>query len=67
MQITMRAARTNCSLTQKQAAEQFGVHYQTLAKWERDNSRMPYNMIAKIESVYGVSPDNIFFGVTKRD
>ena len=59
---SMRLARIECNKSQKEAADEFGVHYQTLAKWERDNSRMPYVMIAKISDVYGISPDEIFFG-----
>lgn len=59
---TLRAARTDAGLSQQQAAALFGVHYQTLAKWEKDNSRMPYEMIAKIPDVYGTRADEIFFG-----
>lgn len=40
----------------------FGVHYQTLAKWEMDNSRMPFEMIEKIPNIYKVEKENIFFG-----
>lgn len=59
---SLRAARVDAGLTQMQAAKAFDVHYQTLAKWEKDNSRMPYDMIAKIPFVYNTSPDDIFFG-----
>ena len=62
MKQSLRAARINKGYTQKNAAELFGVHYQTLAKWERNNSRMPYEAIAKIQNIYGIAPDEIFFG-----
>lgn len=61
-QITMKAARVNSGYTQQEAAKLFGVHYQTLAAWEKDNSFMPANAIEKIPSVYHIPKDLIFFG-----
>lgn len=61
-EITLEAARTNIGYSQNEAAKLFGVHYQTLAKWENDSTKMPYYMIEKIESIYGISSNNIFFG-----
>lgn len=43
--ITLEAARVNAGYSQQEAGKLFGVHYQTVAKWEQDNSKMPYNMI----------------------
>jgi transcriptional regulator with XRE-family HTH domain len=62
MQITLEAARVNAGYSQAAAAKLFGVHYQTLARWENDSSKMPYNMIEKIPTIYGVDSNNIFFG-----
>lgn len=62
MQITLEAARINAGYSQIEASKLFGVHYQTLAKWENDNSKMPYDMIGKIPNIYGISANNIFFG-----
>lgn len=62
MQITMEAARINAGYSQEEAGKYFGVHYQTLAKWENDSSRMPYDMIQKIPEVYHVPQRYIFFG-----
>ena len=61
-QITLEAARVNAGLTQTKAAEHFGVHCQTLAKLEDDNSKMSYDMIQKIADVYKIAPKFIFFG-----
>lgn len=61
-EITLEAARTNIGYSQNEAAKLFGVHYQTLAKWENDSSKMPYYMIDKIEDIYGISSNHIFFG-----
>ena len=60
--ITLEAARVNIGYSQKEASTMFGVHYQTLAKWELDNSRMPFEMIEKIPDIYKVQKEDIFFG-----
>lgn len=60
--ITLEAARRNVGYSQKEAAERFGVHYQTVAAWEKDNSRMPYSMVKKIPEIYKMPKENIFFG-----
>lgn len=62
-EITLRAARVNAGYQQHEAAKLFGVHYQTLAKWEADSSNMPASAIRKIESIYKVPSDKIFFGL----
>lgn len=62
--ITLEAARINIGYTQHEAAEKFGINYQTLAKLEKDSSNAPYSFIKKVPKVYGISDDNIFFGVT---
>lgn len=62
LQMTLEAARVNAGLTQSEAAERFGVHYQTLAKLEDDNSKMSYDMVQRIADVYKIAPKFIFFG-----
>lgn len=62
MEITLEAARINMGYTQQEASKLFGVHYQTLAKWEEDSSKMPYESISKIPDIYGISSNFIFFG-----
>lgn len=62
MIITLQAARVNNGLSQREAAKLFEVSVDKYAALERDNSNMPYFLIQKIPEVYGVSPDDIFFG-----
>ncbi|RAK21108.1 DNA-binding XRE family transcriptional regulator [Anoxybacillus vitaminiphilus] len=62
MQITLRAARVNAGLTLVEASKLFGINKDTLAKYERDSSNVPRKFFIKIEEVYGVPVDNIFFG-----
>lgn len=61
-EMTLEAARVNAGYNQQEAGALFGVHYQTIAKWENDNTKMPYEMIEKIPNIYGVPPNSIFFG-----
>lgn len=60
--LTMRQARQLAGMSQKEAAKAFGVHYQTLAKWEADSSKMRMDKIREISRIYGVEPDQIYFG-----
>ena len=62
IQITLEAARRNIGYTQQEAAKLFGVHYQTLAGWEKDNSYMPASAIEKIPNIYHIPKEVFFFG-----
>lgn len=62
MKLTLKAARVNAGLTQKDAANLLKVHPQTLAKWEADNSKMPFAKVKLAEQLYGVDEGVIFFG-----
>ncbi|APR61456.1 transcriptional regulator [Staphylococcus condimenti] len=63
MIITMRAARVNTGMTQAQAAKELGINTDTLVRYEKNNSKIPRNIISEIEDLYQVDSDNIFFGV----
>lgn len=62
MLITLEAARRNIGYSQKEAADLFGIHYQTLAKLEEDSSNAPFAFIQKIPKIYKIPTNNIFFG-----
>lgn len=62
MLITLEAARRNIGYSQKEAADLFGIHYQTLAKLEEDSSNAPFAFIQKIPKIYKIPTDYIFFG-----
>jgi len=59
---TLRSLRVKLGLTQKQAAKLLGVGESTLRSWEKDSSNISYSNIKKIEEVYGVDSQYIFFG-----
>lgn len=62
MKITLEAARIMMGYSLKRAAELFGVHYQTLSKWEEDPSLMKQRYVSMIEAIYCVPISCIFFG-----
>lgn len=61
--MTLRAARVNAGFRQVEAAERFGVNKDTLSKFEKDSTNIPRLFFTKIEDVYGVPVNDIFFGV----
>lgn len=62
IKITLKAARVNLGLTLKDAAVHFGIHYETLARYENDSSNVPLTFYNLLESVYGIPTENIYFG-----
>ncbi|HIY91316.1 MAG TPA: helix-turn-helix transcriptional regulator [Candidatus Companilactobacillus pullicola] len=58
--ITLKAARVNAGLTQKEAAEKIGISYQTLSEYEKDESKVKLAMIKKMCSVYDFPLEYIF-------
>lgn len=58
--ITLRAARVNAGLTQREAAKKLGINYQTLAAYEKDESKATLSMIKKMCSIYGFPLEYIF-------
>lgn len=57
MQLTLKAARANAKLTQREAAEKIGVTVDTISNWERGKSFPNAIQIRRLELVYGVSYD----------
>lgn len=62
IKITLKAARVNLGWTLKDAAIHFGIHYETLARYESDSTNVPLTFYNQIESVYGLPTENIYFG-----
>lgn len=61
MEITLKAARVNAGLTQRQAATKIGVTKDTIGNWERGKSFPDAMNIKEIETVYGVGYSDIIF------
>lgn len=61
MGITLKAARVNKGLTQKEAARKIGVSVEALAKWENGTAFPSVVRIPSIERVYGFKYDELIF------
>lgn len=58
--ITLAAARVNAGLSQKDAARLIGVAPATLRNYETGKTSPGWDVVRKIEKVYGISIDYIF-------
>ena len=61
MALTLKAARVNKGLTQKEAAKLLGISVTALLNYERGNSFPNVLMLKKIEDLYGVPYADILF------
>ena len=61
VQITIRAARVNAGLSQKEAADRLGVTTKTLGNWEKGITFPPVDKVQAICELYGVPYDQLNF------
>lgn len=59
MRVSLKAARVNAGLSQKEAAKAIGVSNKTLGNWEKGTSYPSAEKIINICTAYSVSYDNI--------
>jgi transcriptional regulator with XRE-family HTH domain len=59
---TLRSLRIKFGYTQGEAARLLGVSIPTLRKWEFNSEKLSHEETKKIEEVYKISNDYIFFG-----
>lgn len=62
MKLSVRAARVNIGLTQADAAKGLGINTDTLSRYEKNSSKIGRDIIKKMEELYFVDADHIFFG-----
>jgi transcriptional regulator with XRE-family HTH domain len=62
LKITLKAARMNIGKTLKEAASEFGIHYETLSNYENDSTNVPRTFFINLEAVYGIPMEYIYFG-----
>lgn len=60
--ITLRAARVNAGLSQKEAAEKLNISKCTLSNYEKGIFSPSWDMVKKIGNLYDFPIDFIFFG-----
>lgn len=62
IKLTLKAARVNAGLTQKQLASLMGISESTMIKWEKSNGKdMKLVDFRKLCKILGMNPNDIFF------
>ena len=62
VKLTLKAARVNAGLTQKQLASLMGISESTMIKWEKSNGKdMKLADFRKLCKILGMNPNDIFF------
>lgn len=61
MAMTLRAARVNADLTQREAAEKIGVSAAMIVSWEKGRNYPTVDKLPKILDTYNVSYDDLNF------
>lgn len=61
MEVTMKAARVNAGLTQKEAGMRLGVSRYTIGSWERGETFPTMKQVKEIEKIYHIPYDQIIF------
>lgn len=60
LQISLKAARVNAGLTQKDVAKAVDVDVSTIMNWENGKSSPRAPQIVALSELYGIPIDNIF-------
>lgn len=65
MKVTLKAARVNANLRQRQAADALGVSVDRIKYLETQegSANISYETLLKMCSVYGCTPDDIFLPI----
>lgn len=61
--IHLEAARKNAGYNLREAAPLFGLCPDTLSKYEKDSSKVPFDFIEKVPAVYKIPKEKVFFGI----
>lgn len=62
MRQIIRKLRKECGFTQEELAEQLGVTFQAVSKWENRTGMPDISQVVPLASVLGVSTDMLFGG-----
>ena len=59
--LTLKAARVNVNLTQKEAAEKLNISNKTLCSWENGETKPNLKYVDAICELYGVAYSDLIF------
>lgn len=61
-QWTLKACRVNAGYTLRQVAKKVGKNFQTISKYEKDSTIIPFELLKDLSELYHVKLDDIFLG-----
>lgn len=61
-QITLKGARDSAGYTLREVGLKINRSFQTVAKYEKDSTKIPIDLLRELTSLYNISPDLIFLG-----
>ena len=59
-QITLKGARVSAGYTLREVGSKINRSFQTIAKYEKDSTKIPVDLLRELTSLYNISPDLIF-------
>ncbi|HHK6760607.1 TPA: helix-turn-helix domain-containing protein [Streptococcus pneumoniae] len=59
---TLKACRVNAGYTLRQVAKKVNKNFQTVSKYEKDSTYIPFELLKELSAIYQVKLDNIFLG-----
>ena len=57
--ITLKAARVNCGMSQAQLAKEVGVSKSTISRWERGEVKISEKKLCRVTDICGVEKNDI--------
>ncbi|WP_316606109.1 helix-turn-helix transcriptional regulator [Streptococcus pluranimalium] len=61
-QWTLKACRVNVGYTLRQVAKKVNKNFQTISKYEKDSTNIPFELLKELSLIYQVKLDDIFLG-----
>lgn len=61
-QWTLKACRVNAGFTLRQVAKKVDKNFQTISKYEKDSTLIPFELLKELSKLYKVRLDDIFLG-----
>ncbi len=61
-QWTLKACRVNAGYTLRQVAKKVNKNFQTVSKYEKYSTYIPFELLKELSAIYQVKLDNIFLG-----
>ncbi len=59
-QWTLKACKVNAGYTLRQVAKKVNKNFQTISKYEKDSTNIPFELLKELSAIYQVKMDDIF-------